>query len=227
MSTFVYMKVLEAAPEFYDRSMAWLSRGRIGRIYERIAERVAAPGRTVLDVGTGTGGVALACAARGARVIGIDRNAGMLDVARRKADAACLSERIDWIELGAMEIEDRIEPESIDAAVACLVVSELLEEERDYVLRTVYRSLRPGGTFVIADEVMSRHRVRAFLQSLRRLPAVVVTYLLTLNTTRPVVGTIAAMEAAGFEDVSETRLESDDFAIYQGIRPGGGRTCDA
>ena len=84
MSTFVWMKVLESAPERYDRGIGVLSGGRIGNVYERIAALAAAPGKRVLDIGCGTGGVSLACAARGALVTGIDIDTGMLGVARAK-----------------------------------------------------------------------------------------------------------------------------------------------
>lgn len=82
MSSFVWMKVLESTPERYDRGISMLSGGRIGEIYQRIAEIAAVPARRVLDIGCGTGAVTLACAARGAVVTGIDINAEMLDVAR-------------------------------------------------------------------------------------------------------------------------------------------------
>ena len=61
MSSFVWMKLLESAPERYDRGIRMLTRGRIGEVYERIAQLVAAPGKRVLDIGCDTGGVALAC----------------------------------------------------------------------------------------------------------------------------------------------------------------------
>jgi len=99
MSSFVWMKVLESAPERYDRGIRMLSGGRIDQVYERMAELVAAPGKRVLDIGCGTGGVSLACAARGAVVTGIDIDAGMLEVARSKALSA--DTRVDFVELGA------------------------------------------------------------------------------------------------------------------------------
>ena len=84
MSSFVWMKVLESAPERYDRGIRMLSGGRIEEAYDRIAKLIAAPGKRILDIGCGTGGVTLACAARGAAVTGIDIDAGMLEVARKK-----------------------------------------------------------------------------------------------------------------------------------------------
>ncbi|MCG6922015.1 MAG: class I SAM-dependent methyltransferase [Acidobacteria bacterium] len=221
MSTYVYMKVLESAPERYDRGIHRLSGGTIASIYERVAERVAAPGRRVLDVGCGTGGVALACAARGARVVGIDVNPGMLSVARDKAARRLPAPDVDWIELGAMELEDRFAPGSFDAVTSCLAFSELSPDERRYVLRVALRLLHPGGSLVIADEVPPRRRAARVWRRVRRLPVVFMTWALTQTSTHPVGGLADAVRAAGFADVVEERLGRDDFAIVSGRRAAG------
>ena len=68
--------------------------GPIGRLIAETQERVIASflapvaGRTVLDVGTGTGRAAIALAARGARVTGVDASVEMLAVAERRAKEA-------------------------------------------------------------------------------------------------------------------------------------------
>jgi ubiquinone/menaquinone biosynthesis C-methylase UbiE len=70
--------------------------GPIGSLIAETQENLIAeflaplPGRTVLDVGTGTGRAALALASRGARVTGVDASAEMLAVAARRAEAAGL-----------------------------------------------------------------------------------------------------------------------------------------
>jgi ubiquinone/menaquinone biosynthesis C-methylase UbiE len=218
MSTYVYMKVLESAPERYDRGIARLSGGAITGIYQRIAERVGAPGRSVLDLGCGTGGVALACAARGARVVGIDVNPGMLSVARDKAARRAPTPDVAWVELGAMELEDRFAPDSFDSIVSCLAFSELSPDERAYVLRVALRLLRRDGTLVIADEVPPRRRAARLWRRVRRLPVVLATWALTQTSTHPVAGLAEAVRAAGFSDVAEERLGRDDFAIVSGRR---------
>jgi ubiquinone/menaquinone biosynthesis C-methylase UbiE len=218
MSTYVYMKVLEAAPERYDAGIRRLSGGRIDALYDAIARRVCAPGRRVLDLGCGTGGLTIACAACGAEVMGLDIDAGMLEVAARKSAGSAREERIEWVALGAMEIEDRFPEASFDAIVSCLMFSELLPEEQDYVLATARTRLRPGGTIVVGDEAAPTTRAARLWRSLRRLPAVVATYLLTQTTTRPVVDLGAKLRAAGFEGVTEERLDGGDFVIAQGWR---------
>lgn len=219
MSTYVYMKLLEAAPERYDEGIRRLSGGRIGAVYEAIAQRASgAPGRRVLDLGCGTGGLTLACAARGADVTGIDRDAGMLEVAARKNAARNGPGRIEWVQLGAMEIEDRFGEASIDAVVSCLLFSELLPEEQAYVLDTARSRLRPGGTIVVGDETRPATRGARLQRALRRLPAVLWTYLLTQTTTRPVLDLGAKLRTAGFERVTEEIQPGGDFVIAQGWR---------
>jgi SAM-dependent methyltransferase len=68
--------------------------GPIGRLIaeeqEEVIARFLAPvaGRSVLDVGTGTGRAAIALASRGASVTAVDASAEMLAVAERRAAAA-------------------------------------------------------------------------------------------------------------------------------------------
>jgi len=222
MSSFVWMKVLESAPERYDRGIRILSRGRIEDVYARIAELVAAPGKRILDVGCGTGGVSLACASRGAKVTGIDIDAGMLEVARNKP--APENGSVEFLELGAAEIEDRFAESSLDAVVSCLAMSELSREEQDYTLRVAWSRLVPGGSLVIADETLPESGLSRLLFRLRRLPVAAATYLLTQTTTRPIPDLTARVRAAGFARVTDERMWSGSFLLVhatKGVSPEG------
>ncbi|MEZ4220335.1 MAG: methyltransferase domain-containing protein [Polyangiaceae bacterium] len=213
MSSFVWMKVLESAPERYDRGIQMLSRGRIDDVYRRIAELAAGPGKRVLDIGTGTGSVALTCAAKGATVVGLDLDAGMLEVARNRAELAGAA--IDWKQASAAEIEDVAPAESLDAVVSCLAFSELSEQEQDYALRVARTRLVPGGVLVIADETRPQG-MHGLLHRLLRAPVVAATYALTQTTTRPVVALAERVAKAGFDDVREERCWNGSFVIVSG-----------
>ena len=221
MSSYVYMKVLESAPHRYDRGVRWLSGGRIEAVYDALAAHAAAPGRRVLDVGCGTGGVSLACAARGADVVGIDVNPEMLDIARSRLAALpddALAGTLELVELGAAEIEDRFASASLDAVVSCLCFSELSPEEQAYVLRTVHDRLRPGGVLALADEVRPAAALGRLWHGLKRAPLAAVTYALTQTTTRPVEGLPGLVAGAGFVDVHEDRGLGGDFAVVTARR---------
>ena len=79
-------KLFNGLPTRYDRLGYLLSMGQDRRWRSAVVDKVPAkPGELVLDVATGTAGVALALrAATGAEITGIDLNANMLENARQK-----------------------------------------------------------------------------------------------------------------------------------------------
>lgn len=95
----------------------------------------------VLDAGCGGGGHALELLQRGARVIGLDRSQGMLDVA-----AARLGQGVPLVRAS---LEDRLPfaDDSFDAILASLVMHYL--EDWAPSLQEFRRILRPTGRLVI------------------------------------------------------------------------------
>src|ERR1700690_2690497 len=79
-------KLFNGLPLRYDRLGYLLSMGQDRRWRSAVVDKVkASPGAKILDVATGTAGVALALrAATGAEVTGLDLNANMLENARQK-----------------------------------------------------------------------------------------------------------------------------------------------
>ncbi len=218
MSSYVFMKVLESTPARYDRGMKILSRGRIDEIYQEIAARIAHPNAAILDVGCGTGGVALACAARGAQVEGIDIHAGMLELAAQKSQLMDLSQQITWHQLGAVEIEDVFREAQFDAVVFCLSMSEMSPDERSYALEISHSRLKPGGWLIIADEVLPKSTTGRLAHWLKRLPFVLTTYLLTQTTTQALPEIEDLVAAKNFVDLDTSRPWSDTFAILAARR---------
>lgn len=118
---------------------------------------LAAPtaGETVLDVGCGTGTVALAIAARpdAIHVNGIDAAPEMIELARRKAAKA--GSDVNF-QLGL--IEDIPFPDgTFDLVTSSLVLHHLPNDLKEAGLREVHRVLAPAGRFVVMDFARESH----------------------------------------------------------------------
>jgi len=221
MSTYVLMRILESAPHRYDLGMRLLTFGSVERAYDRLADQVEA-GQRALDVGCGTGALALRLARRGARVKAIDVSAEMLELAARRVRDAGLGDRIALVELGVAEL-DREEAGSYDVVTSGLCLSELSDDEVAYTLRQARRILVPGGLLLVADEVTPRSPLARILHRLVRTPLAALTWLVTQQTTHAVADLASRVAAAGFEIVSSRRSGLlGDFAEIVARRPTGG-----
>jgi ubiquinone/menaquinone biosynthesis C-methylase UbiE len=126
----------------------------VGRYSGRYVEQIASlaefhPGDRVLDVGTGTGIMALEAARRigeSGRVTGIDLSEGMLAHARAKADLAKLSARVEFRRMDAEHLE--VDNASFDTAVSLFALRHF--PNPDAALAQMHRALRAGGRLVVA-----------------------------------------------------------------------------
>lgn len=139
-------------PERYDRLEALLSLGQNTRWRRQVVEKVAAcrPG-LVLDVATGTAGVALQLnSLTGCKVVGLDLTEAMLREGGRRVSAARRQEQIELV-LGDA---DRLP--FPDATFDALCFTYLLRYVPDpgATLRELARVVRPGGV-VASLEFMS------------------------------------------------------------------------
>ena len=99
------------------------------------------PSATLLDAACGTGRYSTWLAARGHRIIGVDRSSAMLEKARQKVPAGDFR-------LGDLEALP-LEPASVDHAVCALALVHL--PEVDKAVAELARVVRPGGRVVISD----------------------------------------------------------------------------
>jgi ubiquinone/menaquinone biosynthesis C-methylase UbiE len=196
MST-VFMKLLETRPGDYDRGIQIITLGRIQRIKERIAAFVR-PGDRVLEIGCGTGTLALLCAERGAEVVGIDAAGPMLIEAQSKVQAAGMTGRVRLQRMDATMIADHFDPASFDLVVSTLALSEMAEEVQAYVLEACKKVLKPTGRVLLADEVVPEGPLARLLFYLLRLPLALFTWLVTRTSTTALQGFPRRLAAAGF-----------------------------
>lgn len=221
MSSYVYMKILESQPRRYDRGLTLLSLGQADRAKKRlVAENVRLRDR-VLEVGCGTGTLAVLAARAGAVVTAFDVSAAMLDVAKEKVAAEGLDDRIE-MEVRSISGMDHYPDESFDVVISTLVFSELSPDEQGYVLEHAYRTLSTGGRLVLADEVRPRRAGMRLLHGLLRIPLLLLTFALTQTSTRAVRGLTARVRRAGFIVETEERTTLDSFLYLVAVKEGAG-----
>ncbi len=123
---------------------------RIAAAEEEMAKVIGlaglAPGAKVLDLCCGIGRCSLALARRGFEVTGVDRTAGYLEQAKKKAEDGRLD--IDFIQ---DDMRNFVRPDSFDGIISMYTSWSYFEdpEEDRQVMLNAYASLKPGGVFII------------------------------------------------------------------------------
>jgi len=196
--SYAFMKVLESAPERYDAGIDILTLGRLRHLKQDIVNEFIAEDDKVLEVGCGTGSLAILCAAKGAEVTGIDLSPKMLAIAHRKLKKANLAEKIKLVRMSAMDMDTAFADNSFDVITSTLVFSEMSKEEIRYVLNQCHRVLKANGSLLIADEIMPQSPLGKFLVFLFRLPFTIIAYIFTQTTTWAVASLDADLRQAGF-----------------------------
>ncbi|HVC78696.1 MAG TPA: class I SAM-dependent methyltransferase [Candidatus Micrarchaeaceae archaeon] len=141
--------LFDGLPTRYDTLAEVLSFGQNGRWRRELVTQIAASQpKTILDVATGTAGVAIALARRtGGEVTGVDLTESMLARGRERVIAAGLEPRI---RLQVARAEELPFP---DAAFDAVSFTYLLRYVHDpaATLRELARVLRPGGVLASLD----------------------------------------------------------------------------
>ena len=104
--------------------------------------------KTVLDIATGTGDLAILMTKTSAeRIVGLDISAGMLDVGRKKIESQKLSDKIDMILADSENMP--FENDTFDAITVAFGVRNFETLEKG--LAEILRVLKPNGIFVILE----------------------------------------------------------------------------
>ncbi len=200
MSTYVLMKILESVPNRYDKGIRILTLGTLNKAYDRLTASIH-EGQQVLDIGCGTGALTMRAARKGAKVKGIDVNAQILEIAQKQANEAGIAQNIEFCEMGIAELANDAAGK-YDVVMSALCFSELDDNELFYALKEIKRIMKPGGSLLIADEVMPKGFFRRMLHRIIRFPLVIITYLITQTTTH------AVKDLTGKIKQADMRIES-------------------
>jgi ubiquinone/menaquinone biosynthesis C-methylase UbiE len=215
-----HMERLAATPSFQDLR---------DRILEAAQLRA---GDVVLDLGAGTGLLALAAAPRVSQVYALDISAGMCERLASKAERAGIG-NVEVLAGSATELP--LGDGAADAVVSNYCFHHLRDAEKELALAEIRRVLRPGGRLAFGDMMFSvslvnRRDRHVILRVVRRMlahgPAGVARVL--RNTVRvaggrgehpaPVAWWRKALPAAGFTEVSVHALDHEG-GIARARRP--------
>lgn len=104
--------------------------------------------KTILDVATGTGDLAIALAASSAeKIVGLDISAGMLSVGQKKINAKKLDHKIEMVQADSEDLP--YANDFFDAITVAFGVRNF--ENLDKGLSEINRVLKPGGIFVVLE----------------------------------------------------------------------------
>jgi SAM-dependent methyltransferase len=195
----------------YDPVLKWLFRE--SRFKARLVEQAQIqPGHRVLDLGCGTGTLTILVKQRHpeTEVVGLDVDARVLEIARKKAAKAGVD--ITWHQGMAHCLP--YPGNSFDRVLSSLVFHHLNAETKQQALQEVFRILRPGGELHVAD-FGKPHNVPALLISL------IVRWF--EEVTDNIQGLLPGMfRRAGFDPVEETgryTTIAGTLSLYRARKP--------
>lgn len=143
--------VLHSHARYYDLVCRLLAFGHGGSVHQRLVALAGlSAGERVLDVGCGTGSLALAAKARvgaGGAVHGIDASAQMIERAQAKARRRSMPIAFQVASVEALPFADG----SLDVVFSTLMLHHLPRPLRRRCVKEMARVLRPGGRVLVAD----------------------------------------------------------------------------
>jgi ubiquinone/menaquinone biosynthesis C-methylase UbiE len=154
----------------WDRRVAgWHAHVNSTRGFDEVRDRLLAisgpgPADACVDLGAGTGFVALALAPLVDSVIAVDISPAMAEsLAARAAQAELRNVRTEVADLRTF----RLPPASVDLVVSSYALHHLRDRDKRALAAEAARWLRPGGRIVIADMMFGRGATRRDREILR------------------------------------------------------------
>lgn len=133
--------------DLHDRLKPWLDYLDMPTITQRVLDQLGElEGKTVLDLGTGNGFLAVALALRGAKVVAVDISPASLELAQQRAALSGVADRIDF-RLAPAE-QTGLPDASCDAACGLFV---LHHTDLDASANEIGRVLKPGAAAAFVE----------------------------------------------------------------------------
>lgn len=198
---------------FYD-AVAWLLGERTMK-RDLVIQAGIAPGHEVLDLGCGTGTLALLVKTMhpDARVSGVDIDPQILAIARGKIAAAGVEVRL----VEGSATAPPLPPASFDRVLSTLMLHHLTTPQKHAALAAVRRLLRTGGELHVADWGKPQNALMQLASLSFRLFDGDETTGANLRGELP-----ALIAAAGFNDVRETEHRMTPLGTVTYLRASAG-----
>jgi len=131
----------------------------LSNVREKISQEINPINKSVLDVATGTGSLAIALSPKATRVVGIDLSAKMLNIARKKKRNKNLS--FLQMDASAMEFQEN----EFDIVTISLGLHDMPLEIRTAVLEEVKKVLKKDGELYILEYDLPRNKLLGLVSS--------------------------------------------------------------
>lgn len=226
MLMYGWMKFVEVAPERYDWAVKLMTLGRLDQLKDRIAAFIK-PGDNVLDVGCGTGTLALRLLRKGAHVTGIDMSAFMIETAKKHAEREGLAANLTVFQDSVTQLRKHAAPESFDAIVCTMVLGELSPDYLRFIFDECFSLLKPGGQLLIGDEVWPEHKLASAIYRGMLAIAWIPQFLLLRRVNYPVRDLKGKIAKAGFQIADVQELLFTSFSLIRAVKPANAAAAAA
>jgi demethylmenaquinone methyltransferase/2-methoxy-6-polyprenyl-1,4-benzoquinol methylase len=223
-------RVFESVATRYDLMNDLMSLG-VHRLWKRfaLAQTGLRPGMRALDLGGGTGDLALALTEQvgpTGQVVLSDINAAMLEVGRGRLIDAGVAGNVEFVQADAEALP------FADRSFDCVTIAFALRNvtDKDAALRSIHRVLKPGGRCLVLEFSTPAPLLKPAydLYSFKVLPAMgrlvagdrdSYRYLAESIRMHPDQETLKAMmERAGFDQVAYHDLSGGIVALHKGFK---------
>ena len=224
---------MESLTRYYDRWMNLITGGQDRRVRDVVLSYIE-PGDQVLDVGCGTGTLAIKATQKRAQVIGIDQSSAMLKLAWEKA----LYLSSPWslgpgtkgrtsAQAGSVEVDFRLAQaqslhldEKFDVVTATFTLSEISPDEAEMVVADLAELLKLDGKMIVADEARPTRAFQRFVSGLQRGIVALLTFFAIEERPTHLHNLRTLLEAVGLAVMAEQDFQGGALRLVVAERQG-------